>query len=481
MVTLAIVSIVLLAVFLVLQVITFYLVWHYQYLPAIRHRSIPFTYMLMVGYTVQVTNTLLAVAFPAVYPCMLNPWVGGVLLPTCTMMVICRFYRLVALYRWNSRELDEYIRSRPVSAYLERINSASPSDHQDMTESQVNDNMEQPALPRNSVLRKSSFIDKILEAYTDSCAIKCTLAVAGILVIPALLITFLRPFHDLRPLSACSINLIDMSPILASIFLIVSIGGGMIALRVMQARDVYGIRTELTASITISLVGIIVSAAWVIYSYVTIPVKRSMQERIFYYAVSGLINGVGFIVCNFIIVTYPVLSASWNARNGASNERDISNQITNLRRTQDNRLSFATNLPSYPKQFEQVLNDPLALASFRSYCIPSFSIAACVFYEKFSALQRHYRAAESDHGVSLDLLPEFVDKLEILYHTFIVPEAPLSLASTLHPVTFTMLQNAYQQRQICYDLLNDAAMQIKQHLFIWSYPAYIKAQNNEHE
>jgi hypothetical protein len=79
----------------------------------------------------------------------------------------------------------------------------------------------------------------------------------------------------------CSINLIDMTPIPASILLIVSIDGGMIVLCVMQARDTYGIHTELVASISISLIVIIISAAWVIYSYISAPVKRSTQERVY--------------------------------------------------------------------------------------------------------------------------------------------------------------------------------------------------------
>ncbi|RKP27092.1 hypothetical protein SYNPS1DRAFT_27241 [Syncephalis pseudoplumigaleata] len=499
----AIIAVVLLALYLVLQAVTLYLTWHYHYLPAIRHRSLALTYMLMASHTVLVINTLLALAFPDVYPCMLNPWMGGILLPSCMMMVVCRFYRLAALYRWNAHELEKCARPRPVSLYLKRI-SNSKSDGHSLLESHGSNSYDRPmpamgtpstdadhahgtasspAFPVASDAsahelhgKRASIVDRLLEAYTDRCAIMCTLAVAGILVVPALLVTFLRPYHDLRPFTECAITLVDMTPILASILLITSVGGGMIALRVMQARDAYGIRTELVTSIAVALAGVAATTAWVIYSHLDAPVKHSAQQRMYYYSVTGFINGTSFIVCNALIVNYPVMAASWRARKGAYARRDASSQTMNMRHLEDSRLSFVGSPPSYPRHFEQLLEDPLELASFRSHCVASFSIAACVFYERFSALQRHYKIASSGHGISLQLLPEFVDELEVLYRDFLIPEAPLSLANTLHPMTFALLQNAYRQRHICYDLLEDAAVQVKQHLFIWSYPAYANGQ-----
>lgn len=53
---------------------------------------------------------------------------------------------------WNARELGDYIRSRPISVYLEQINSIRP-DRQYTIESQVNNNVDQPELPRNNTLR----------------------------------------------------------------------------------------------------------------------------------------------------------------------------------------------------------------------------------------------------------------------------------------------------------------------------------------
>ncbi|KAI9597752.1 hypothetical protein BDF19DRAFT_434341 [Syncephalis fuscata] len=477
-------SVILLAVFLLLQLITFYLAQHYQHLPAIRHRSLSFTRILLVSYTLLVTNTLLALGFPQVYPCMLNPWVGGVILPSCCMVVICRFYRLAALYRWNARELQNYVKPRPVSALLESIEDENlPKGRllkvQGQNDSATAVTSHDTMSSAGAIEQKLGLVDRLLDAYTDRRAIACTLMAAAILIIPSLLITILRPFHDSRPIQSCVINLIDMLPILISTLLIVGIGGGSIALRVLQARDAYGIRAELIASVAISLILITLSTLWVVYSYASNSGKRLAKDRLKFYDISGLLNGIGFIVCQFLIVNYPTLMASWNARNSLFAQKDLNAAVIRIRYTATGHLSFVSDLPAYSKQFEKLLDDPLELASFRSYCVGSFSIPACIFYEKFSTLQRQYNADDPNSGVLPHLLPQFVDQLEVLYRDFIVTGAPLPLTSILHPATLNMLRNAYNRRQICYDLLNDAVIQVKQHLYIWSYPDYIKAQNNK--
>ncbi|RKP05073.1 hypothetical protein THASP1DRAFT_33100 [Thamnocephalis sphaerospora] len=100
--------IVFLSLFLLAQLATLWLTWLLRRLPAVRHRSISFTIVLVLMDTPVVFHELLPIPLIEVYPCVLNPWLAGVLLPMVATLWVCRFYRLAALYRRNEQELLRY-------------------------------------------------------------------------------------------------------------------------------------------------------------------------------------------------------------------------------------------------------------------------------------------------------------------------------------------------------------------------------------
>ncbi|RKP04905.1 hypothetical protein THASP1DRAFT_33278 [Thamnocephalis sphaerospora] len=130
MTALEIFIIVFLAVYLPVQLATLWVAWKLRRLPAIRHRSLSFTILIVLMDTVIVLHEFLPLLMLDTYPCSATLWIVDVLLPTSSVLWVARFYRLAALYRWNEQELLRYGQSGQFSATAIPGDALPPEDYE---------------------------------------------------------------------------------------------------------------------------------------------------------------------------------------------------------------------------------------------------------------------------------------------------------------------------------------------------------------
>ncbi|RKP06459.1 hypothetical protein THASP1DRAFT_31731, partial [Thamnocephalis sphaerospora] len=373
MTALEIFIIVFLAVYLPVQLATLWVAWKLRRLPAIRHRSLSFTILIVLMDTAIVLHEFLPLLMLDTYPCSVSLWIVGMLMPTASVLWIARFYRLAALYRWNEQELlrygqpsrssaatissdallPEYCESttsptnsryhlgeperheNPADRALDNIHTIrssrhvhrSPSDATHCTDDDdavaitvscdhlvdirhSNDQPQNGMRPahvgniymarkrahstRASVSKSKKRIgpvDFILDHYTDR-GVLWTMAVVGVVMLIICAVVKLKhQIFDERPYFGCGINIIDTIPVLISLFLILVVGGGMIATRVARARDNYGIRTELIAAVVASTVTLLTSMTLILVASRRNPTSKLAFSTPLGFTVATMLHG----------------------------------------------------------------------------------------------------------------------------------------------------------------------------------------------
>ncbi|RKP04615.1 hypothetical protein THASP1DRAFT_33599, partial [Thamnocephalis sphaerospora] len=159
----------------------------------------------------------------------------------------------------------------------------------------------------------------------------------------------------------------------------------------------------------------------------------------------------------------------------ASRPSSFSNGEGGLTQAHSNRLrhfAFPYKEIVYPEHFEHIFADSLELATFRTHCIASFTVPACLFYERAIALHRRYGLDNPTRATPAHQITQLVDELEALYADYFSRGASLPLFGVLTDRTAQKLENSFARREMRVDLLNDAMAEIKCYLYLWAYPSY---------
>jgi hypothetical protein len=345
-------------------------------------------------------------------------------------------------------------------------------------------------------------LDAIVERYNDRRMFTIVGIMSAIMVIIYVVFVLGHPEIISSNLFSCGLGLFRFKPSTILALLIVIVDGGIIGFRVIHSHDTYGIRTELLLSVVLGIIPFIVSLVLLGVTS-TVPSMKSYSHKT--YDGFVLFNSVlffGTILCQLVSINWPILRIwnehtkhlrSYNALSAqsanATNPHCMSLSPQHLPSYEHvatsrsaawstmygrNRISDFSQV-NYPKHFIRTLSDPLELSAFRKYCVSSFSVAACLFYERISAIHRRYGLDGSGSSIPIHQLSQYLDEMNAIYRDFLAPNAKLSLSGTLSKVTEYNLLKAFLNREMSPALLNNAMAEVKNYLYLWVYPKYLEA------
>ncbi|KAK9723047.1 hypothetical protein K7432_002202 [Basidiobolus ranarum] len=401
-------------VWLLILLSTTYLYIRQRKSPVIRYRSVTLSLLMVIGNAL--VTTLYLGREPTInqFPCFLSLWISSVGIPLWITSMAGRFARLAFLYRVSQAKLAvEHQEHEPHCVNIEN--------------SEKDDNS-LPTLNENWYFKhRNKFTTKYMLKWIGG-------AVALQVVLTILVQIFTTKFR-ISPMAAgnCLIGW-EFIPIYSTSAIYVLVICPIFLSWIRGVEDVYGIKRELIADLTLGI------TAFILYAiFLMLP---SLEDVLLKFPAAHW-SVVAFVLSHLISIVLPTI----DAMRGTRQPKVRSNMAT----------------------FESILEDPQQFEVFKRFSLRDFTVENALFYEQ---MMRFRVLCNDQEGGKESMSNQVLLEISSIYNQFMLQGAELQLH--VDEEILNEIQYRFQAQDISPDIFDKALAQVRNIMFHHTYPRFVR-------